>query len=178
MNKTVAVGSKNRQKIRGSGLGTLRVFPETDPEILWKEIATGVSKQPMSLDEILRGARNRSTGVIRLFPQADYGIGIESGLYEIFGKWMDTSIVSIVDSEGKEALGQTISYEVGERIMELVFQGKELSDAVAETTARNTIETRDNYAALSNGAVTAVETFRDAVAGALSRLAFAEYHEF
>jgi inosine/xanthosine triphosphatase len=177
MNKVIAVGSANKQKIEGSRLAAARVFPDFEIEMLSRRVDSGVSNQPMNLRDMHLGARNRSMGIMQAFPEADFGIGIESGFNQFNGRWLDSSIVSVVNRDGKEALGETIKFEVGSKIMSLVFQGQELSDAVAEVTGINTRETRDCYGALTNGAVTCLETFRDGIAAALSHFAFSNYHE-
>ncbi len=46
------------------------------------EVDTGVAKQPLSIEETLKGAENRSGNVLTQREESDFGIGLEGGVYE------------------------------------------------------------------------------------------------
>ncbi|MBP7213466.1 MAG: DUF84 family protein, partial [Anaerolineaceae bacterium] len=56
----IIVGSENPSKIEAVRLGFQAVFPNTSFEVLGLEVASAVSKQPMSDQETLHGADNRA----------------------------------------------------------------------------------------------------------------------
>ena len=73
----VYVGSANAAKLEAVRSGLARFFP--DFEVEGREVPSGVSEQPVGLDEIIQGARNRAR---RSFAQGncDLSAGIEDGL--------------------------------------------------------------------------------------------------
>lgn len=77
----IAVGSKNEVKVAA----VREVLKEYEPwniaraKVIGKEVNSGVSKQPKSLEETIRGALNRAKGAWGPGGIA-FGVGIESGL--------------------------------------------------------------------------------------------------
>ena len=78
--KRIVVASKNPVKARAALNGFRRVFPEETFEVETVSVASGVSDQPLSDDETLRGARNRARAAMERVPDADAWVGLEGGV--------------------------------------------------------------------------------------------------
>lgn len=165
----VAVGSLNPVKIAAVAAGFAAVWPGEDWRCDGCLVPSGVSDQPMTNTESIRGARNRAVRS-RHALDADYGAGIESGLEEIDGIWFSTGWVVIVDGTGAEGVSSSIFRPVPLPSMELVRQGQELgstNDVVFATT--NSKQANGMIGLLTNDVLTREGTFRDAVVTALAR---------
>lgn len=73
----IAVGSKNPAKINA----VKRVCEEMQVEVIGIDVPSGVSDQPFSDLETLKGAVERAKNA-KMGTQADVGIGLEGGVYE------------------------------------------------------------------------------------------------
>ena len=80
MIETVIVGSGNPSKFEAVMLGFRAVFPEHEFVFLSTEVSSNVSSQPMDDQETLTGAQNRASYARRLYPQANYWVGLKGGL--------------------------------------------------------------------------------------------------
>lgn len=74
--KVINVASLNKNKIKA----VREVF--ASHKVLGFSCNSGVSEQPMSLDEIIRGAMNRARSVFR---ECEYSVGIEDGISPVPG---------------------------------------------------------------------------------------------
>jgi len=90
-------------------------------------IESGVSDQPMSLEETTRGAKNRAHRA-RQAKDAELGIGMESGLFEVDGKLFDICACAIDDGEHLH-VGYSCAWELPTKVAELVRSGKDLTQA-------------------------------------------------
>ena len=73
----VAIGSRNPVKLAAARTGFAAIWPEAGWNFESVDVSSGVSSQPMSNAESIRGARTRVT-TSRKLADADYGVGIES----------------------------------------------------------------------------------------------------
>lgn len=165
----IAVGSRNPVKIAATRAGFASVWPELEWTVADYDVASGVSAQPMSNGESIRGARTRALRA-REAGDAAYGVGIESGLERIEGIWFSTGWVVIVDGAGREGIASSILRPVPLPSMELVRQGMELglaNDQVFGTT--NSKQANGLIGLLTNDVLTREGVFRDAVIAALAR---------
>lgn len=130
-NLKVTVGSKNEVKV-GAVAEILQDYPHlAHATVHGKETDSGVSPQPTSLEETIRGAMNRA----RLAHEgSDYGIGIESGLMVVPNTksgYMDVTVCAIYD--GKEFhLGLSSAWEFPDKsVTEMMLkEGIEMNEAV------------------------------------------------
>lgn len=165
----IAVGSLNPVKIAAASAGFAAVWPGEDWRCDGCLVRSGVPDQTMSNIENIRGARNRAV-LARDALQADYGVGIESGLERIDGIWFSNGWVVIVDGTGAEGISSSMIRPVPLPSMELVRQGLELgaaNDVVFGKT--NSKQANGLIGLLTNDILTREGVFRDAVIGALAR---------
>lgn len=95
----VAVASLNKDKINA----VQQVFP--DHSVVSVECPSGVSSQPVGLEETCKGATNRLELLRQTYPEAQQWIAIENGLVEIVApenRWGDSPVVAYMDKDQKE----------------------------------------------------------------------------
>jgi inosine/xanthosine triphosphatase len=173
----VAVGSLNPVKIAATSAGFTAIWPDTAWEVKGVDVPSGVSDQPMSNAESIRGARNRAT-LARERLDADYGAGIESGLARIEGIWYTAGWIAIVDREGREGISSTMIRPVPLPSLELVLQGMELGHANDQVFGRhNSKQGTGLIGLLTNDVLTREGIFRDTVIGALGRFLHPDHFE-
>lgn len=127
----IIVGSKNKVKV-DAVREALAEYPRfAKVEIIETDVPSGVSDQPASLEETVRGATNRAKAA---FENCDYAVGLESGLMHVPGTrtgYMDVCVAAIYD--GKEThFGLSSAWELPDRAMTdlLVKKGMNLTDAL------------------------------------------------
>jgi len=129
----IAVGSRNRTKV-------LAVQDICYEYKLWRgaevnsvDVHSGVSSQPMSLEETIRGARNRAVEAIAALTFADWGVGIEGGLIPLPGSvsgYGAITFCSIYTQAGQFALGASPLFEHPAKVIECVLQERvDISEA-------------------------------------------------
>ena len=90
----VVVGSKNPVKVRAVEEAFKKYWPGC--EVRGIEVNSGVSAQPMSELETMKGARQRADLAIKTDVNAQYGVGIEGGVCEVEGKMFECAWACIV----------------------------------------------------------------------------------
>lgn len=125
----IKIASKNPIKI--SALEEMiKDYPHlSGAELSAYEVSSGVSDQPKSLDETIKGAMNRSRTV---FEDCDFSFGIESGLMAVPHTktgYMDVCVCVIYD--GKEYhLGLSSAWEAPKKVAEYMFnEGMDMNQA-------------------------------------------------
>lgn len=137
----IAVGTKNKCKLAAVAQ-TLAMCPSVARKsaVAAFAVPSGVSDQPMSLDETTRGARSRAEAAYAQatssFPEdgaarSMLAIGIESGLFQPSGdsEWFDVCVVSAFNGS-THRLGLSCSFQIPPAIMRYVLEhGMDLSEA-------------------------------------------------
>lgn len=96
----VVIGTKNKAKIAAVEEQFSDYPALANASISGVEVASGVSEQPLSLSETVQGAVNRARAAKNSDSDIDYGIGLESGLFEVpetLSGYLDICICAIVD---------------------------------------------------------------------------------
>jgi inosine/xanthosine triphosphatase len=124
----IIVASKNPIKINTTKQGFEKVFPNEIIEVIGVSVNSGVSEQPRSDGDTLKGAISRVNNAAKLY-KADYWVGMEAGLEEIGKDLLSFSWIVIKSKMGKYGKGKTSTYVLPEKIAELIRQGKELGEA-------------------------------------------------
>lgn len=125
------VASENKAKVNAV-IELLTEYPRfSDAHVRGIATNSGVSEQPLTLDEAIRGAMNRARNV---FDQCDFSVGVESGLMQVpYTKsgYMDVCASAIYD--GKEFyLGLSSAWEFPDKeiIHAIVHEGIDMSQAI------------------------------------------------
>ncbi|MCK5740217.1 inosine/xanthosine triphosphatase [bacterium] len=124
----IVVASKNPTKIQGTLDGFQSMFPNMDFLMDAVAGASDVPEQPIGDTETLAGAYNRARSAREKKSEADFWVGIESGVTEHATGLAVFSWIVIFD---KNRVGQsrTNTFFLPPRIAELVRNGQSLGDA-------------------------------------------------
>lgn len=164
----VAVGSTNPTKITP----VQTVFSIHFPHVAVKGVSvlSGVAQQPMSIDEMYKGALNRAKNSIKKVRLAQYGVGIEGGLHEHRFGWLEHSIIVIVNRKNQIGVGVSGGLILPEVIIASIHKGKNLEEAVDAHFKTNKIgEGIGMFGIMTKGVVTRSEGIKQGVAFAIAR---------
>ena len=173
----VVVGSTNPVKIEATKRAFKKVWPKKKWEIVGIEVSSGVSHQPMTDKEAVKGARNRAKRALKL-GKADFGVGLEGGLQEFEGIWFDTGWIVVVNKKGTQGIGSTIRMQNAPKTIKMVHEGMELGhvdDVVFKV--RNSKQGDGHFGLMSKNAVTRTEAYTEGVISALVRFIHPELFE-
>lgn len=123
----IVVASKNPVKLDAVKEG-LSVFLNQPIELLAVSVDSGVSDQPMSDMETLKGAETRVQNAQIQFPDFDYYVGIEGGVEESNSGLIAFAWVVISHGE-KIGRARTAGFFLPPEVARLVHLGMELGDA-------------------------------------------------
>jgi len=165
----IAVGSQNPVKIKAVETAFKTIWSDKEWEILSVDVSSGVSRQPMSDEESIKGARNRAKQAIEKIG-ADYGVGIEGGLQKIGEHYFDCGWAVVLDKENNEGIGSTIRMIAPSRMIEMIKQGRELGEVNDILFNKsNSKQAEGHFGLMTNNAITRTNGYKDGVIAALSR---------
>lgn len=121
----ITVGTKNAVKINAVKDFFSGKFSNLSVEGV--RVESEVSEQPKTLDETIRGAKNRARNAFK----EGLSVGIESGLTPAQGTnsgYFNLCVCAIYDGE-KYALGTTPGFEYTQEIIDFVEEGLDVSEA-------------------------------------------------
>jgi inosine/xanthosine triphosphatase len=128
MGMRIHVGSMNPVKVDAVKDVILNYSGFSDALVIAKDVSSGVSRQPLSVEEIVRGAVNRARNA---FEGCDYSFGIEAGLMAVpYAKSGLMNICACVIFDGSnQYIGLTPAFEYPSIIIELVKGGLDVDEA-------------------------------------------------
>jgi len=126
--KKVIIASKNPVKIDAVKVAFNQMFPNIIFEFDGLETSSNVSNQPISNNETLRGAINRSNNAKLKYTNADYWIGIEGGV-EKKDNEMEVFAWIFIQSNDINGKARTATFNLPRKIVDLIDSGMELGDA-------------------------------------------------
>jgi inosine/xanthosine triphosphatase len=124
----IVVASENPVKIEAVQRGFARMFPDSPLELKGVSVPSGVSDQPMTDEETLRGAKNRAFNARQAVPSADYWIGIEGGVHETGDAFLVFAWAFIL-SQDRNGYARSGAFVLPDEVARLVCNGIELGDA-------------------------------------------------
>lgn len=133
----ILIGTKNPGKIEGAKLAFQKYFEQFEIEGI--PVSSDVSDQPVNC-EIYKGARNRVDNLIKYAKEnnleADYFLGIESGITNLLGKWIIINVAVIKDKDGYESWGTSSGFPVPNKYVEEIIS-TELSKVMDKLSGEN-----------------------------------------
>lgn len=158
----IIVASKNPVKIEAVTDG-LKPFLKEEFQIIGVSVPSGVSDQPMSEVETLKGASNRVMRAMNSFPGNNYYVGLEGGVEETASGLMAFAWMVITDGQ-KVGKARTASFFLPPRVAELVHGGMELGHADDVVFAKsNSKQQNGAVGLLTNDVVTRKSLYLPAV---------------
>ncbi|TDQ12947.1 inosine/xanthosine triphosphatase [Algoriphagus boseongensis] len=163
----VLVGSKNPVKIACTEDGFTQAFNRS---FLVEGINafSGVPDQPVGDEETLLGAKNRAINSQKVFPDANYWVGLEGGIDEDNHGMFAFAWIYVLDRNGKSGQSKTGTFYLPKKVAELVKGGMELGkadDLVFEK--ENSKQQGGSVGILTHGVVDRSEYYRQAIILAL-----------
>lgn len=169
----INIGTKSPVKVKAIEETLADYDSFCEAEINCIKVDSGVSDQPVNLEDTIRGAKNRA---LNAFQDCDLSFGIESGLMavpETKTGYMNASACAIYDGKDYH-LGLASCFEYPKEMTRLVFEkGLEMSDAAKETgmTAKKKVGYEEgSIGILTKGRLNSVEYYVPAVVNALIHL--------
>ena len=163
------VGSENPVKLEATREAFLKYF--SDVKIEGVKVPSGVPDQPLN-EDTFRGAENRVEELKRINEarglNADFFVGIEGGVIELYSVWFGFGVACVMDKSGKKSFGTSSLFPLPEKFLKPVLEGKELGEVVDEYTGRKNIKKNEGaIGILTRGVITRKDLYVPAVISAL-----------
>jgi len=126
--KKVIVASENPVKINVAKRAFQSVYPHESFEFVAMKSESGVPDQPMN-EETKQGASNRLDFVRNAYPDADFWISQEGGLFEEGTRMYNRAWIMVRDSTGHITESSTACFYLPSKIVSYVREGMELGHA-------------------------------------------------
>ena len=169
----IAVGSKNPVKVAAVRQAFFRAFPDRPLVCVGHDVPSGVSDQPWGHDETWKGATQRARGALLADTGADYAVGIEGGVVDVFDGLRSVAYVAIrrrdmLPSPTSLSVEHTASFLLPPRVERLV-RGQEPGHGKLELGAACDLVFKATNSKQQGGTVGAVTR------GLLDRTAYYEH---
>ena len=166
----VLIGTKNPGKIQGAKEAFEKYFENFDIEGI--SVSSNVGEEPIN-NEIYEGARNRVDNLIKYAEDnnidAEYFLGVESGITNLLGKWIIVNIAVIKDKNGYESWGTSPAFPVPDKYVEEIIStdlGKVMDKIFQENDLRSG---KGGISFLTNGVINRIDLTKEAFVMALTQ---------
>ncbi|MBE6159590.1 MAG: DUF84 family protein [Lactobacillales bacterium] len=166
----ILIGSKNPGKIQGAKEAFENYFSDFDIEGI--SVPSLVSEEPVN-NEIYEGARNRVNNLIKYAKenniQAEYFLGVESGITNLLGKWVIINIAVIKDKDGYESWGTSSAFPVPNKYVEEIIStdlGKVMDNIFQQNDLRSS---KGGIHFLTDGRINRIDLTRESFIMALTQ---------
>ena len=120
----IAVGSLNPVKIEAVRTVMERIYGQV--RIFANDAPSGVPEQPFG-EQTPEGAKNRAKNAIG---GHTLSVGIEAGVFEMFGTLYDIQYCAILDKDGRYTIGTGSGFRYPDKVVEAVRDGMTVGDAM------------------------------------------------
>lgn len=166
----ILIGSKNPIKIQGVTKAFEDVFSVSiNPEE--QNIESGISNQPLSIEETITGAKNRAENLAKNYNNYEYYVGVEAGMYKLCNEHFSITWVYIINRSGNIGIGSSTSLMVIPKVYKGVFEDqKEMGDVLDALHNRKNMKQSEGYVGImTNNVYTRKRVIYDATYMALVR---------
>lgn len=164
----LVVSSTNPVKLRAVERGVRDMFPDVDVEISPVAVDSGVSDQPLTDAETLRGAENRARAARNAAPDGDYCFGVEGGVEDSPQGLLTFAWIVVVDRDDRVGRARSAAFVLPEAVAEKVRRGMELGHADDEVFGRTDSKRQDGaIGLLTGGALDRAGLYAPAVTAAM-----------
>lgn len=165
----ILISSTNKVKIDGATLAFQNYFDNFEIEGI--KVSSNVSEEPVN-EDIYNGAKNRVDNLIKYAKdnniEADYFLGVESGITNKLGSWIIINVAIITDKNGYTSWGTSQGFPVPNKYVDEIIStdlGKVMDRIFNETNLRSK---EGGIGILTNKVITRTDITRDAFIMALS----------
>ena len=142
----IAVGSVNPVKVEAVRSVMERIFGQV--RIFPYDVSSDVPEQPFG-EQTPEGAKNRAKAAIN---GHTLSVGIEAGVFEMFGTLYDYQYCAILDREGRFTIGTGSGFRYPDAVVGLVRKGMTVGQAMKEVYGENNVgKTMGAIGVLSKG---------------------------
>ena len=142
----IAVGSVNPVKVEAVRSVMERIFGQV--RIFPYDVSSDVPEQPFG-EQTPEGAKNRAKAAIN---GHTLSVGIEAGVFEMFGTLYDYQYCAILDKEGRFTIGTGSGFRYPDAVVGLVRKGMSVGQAMKEVYGENNVgKTMGAIGVLSKG---------------------------
>ena len=166
----VLIGTKNPGKIEGAKKALEKFFENIEIEGI--NVSSDVGDEPLN-KEIYEGARNRVNNLLNYAAKnkidADYFLGIESGITNLLGKWVIINVAVIKDKDGYESWGTSPGFPVPDKYVDEIIKtdlGKVMDSIFEKNDLRSSI---GGVSYLTKENITRIDLTEDAFIMALTQ---------
>lgn len=159
----IAVGSENPVKVEAVKLAAQRLYGDAD--VRGFAVASGVAEQPFE-EETWEGARTRARMALAAWGEADFGVGLEAGLFETpaVGGLLDVQACVVLDRVGRFTYGQGPGFAYPDDISEELRKGASVGEVVSRVSGVDDVGRKEGAIGwLSRGHVTRTQLSEPAV---------------
>lgn len=166
----ILIGSKNPGKIKGAKQAFENYFE--DIEIQGVPVSSCVSEEPVN-NEIYEGAKNRVDNLIKYANEnnidAEFFLGVESGITNLLGKWIIINIAVIKDKEGYESWGTSPGFPVPDKYVNQIIE-TDLGQVMDNMFKQNDLRSgKGGISFLTNDVISRIDQTKDAFVMALTQ---------
>lgn len=166
----VLIGTKNPGKVQGAKEAFEKFYKNVD--VIGIPVSSNVSEEPVN-EEIYQGAKNRVDNLIKYAKEnraeADFYVGIESGITNLLGKWVIVNIAIIKDKNGYESWGTSPAFPVPDKYVNDIIE-KDLGIVMDEIFGGDGLKNgKGGICFLTNDVITRIDLTRGAFIMALTQ---------
>ena len=166
----VLIGTKNPGKIEGATEALKNYFDDFDIDGI--PVSSDVSEEPVN-NEIYEGARNRVNNLMQYAKDhgidAEYFLGIESGITNLLGKWVIINIAVIKDKNGYESWGTSAGFPVPDKYVDEIIS-TELSRVMDKISKQKDLRSgKGGISFVTNGVISRIDMTKEAFIMALTQ---------
>jgi inosine/xanthosine triphosphatase len=157
----ILVGSLNPVKIEAVKEAFSLYF--NNVEVSGIEVESEVPNQPVG-DQTFNGALNRANKLKFISDKenlhAEYFVGIEGGISQIFNKWFAYGCMCVMNKDEQIGFGLSPGFELPPKVVEQLLKGKELGHVMDEImNEQNTKQRGGAIAFFTNGVMNRKELY-------------------
>jgi len=159
----IAVGSDNPVKVEAVKVAAKRLWPEAD--VRGFAVDPGVPLQPFE-HETWEGARTRARLALSRWPEADFGVGIEAGLFDTSAtnSVMDVQACVVADHAGRFTYGHGPGFSYPADVVDKLRGGRTVGEVLSTLSGVEEIGKKEGAIGfLSQGHMTRTQLTEPAV---------------
>lgn len=166
----ILIGTENPGKITGAKIAFERYFPNVSVQGI--SVSSDVGEQPVD-EEIYMGALNRVDNLRKFADEsnieAEYFLGVESGITNKLGKWLIINVAVIKDKNGNESWGTSAAFPVPDKYADEIIK-TDLGKVMDKIFRKNDLRSgKGGIDFLTHGQVSRIDLTRDAFIMALTQ---------
>ncbi|MFA5862125.1 MAG: inosine/xanthosine triphosphatase [Candidatus Thermoplasmatota archaeon] len=127
----IALGSDNPVKLEATRRAVTRLYGAA--EVRGFAVDSNVAHQPFE-EATWQGATTRARAALAAWPDADFGVGVEAGLFDItaLGVTFDVQACVVIDRAGRTTHGQGPGFYYPESVAAELRKGRSVGDVVSQ----------------------------------------------